>query len=74
MFQNRLHTKKLSVLEFQANGFLLFLQACQFPFIWKEHVYSACTIDNHNVPWCAISVDQSGVLKSWGNCTQKCPG
>jgi len=44
---------------------------CVFPFTWENQEYSACTTDgNTDFPWCALEVDDQGVLLNnrWGKC------
>merc|ERR1711970_497006 len=44
---------------------------CEFPFIYRNTEYTACTaFANSGVPWCAVKVDSSRryVTGEWGNC------
>ena len=48
---------------------------CQFPFLYKNVTYAACTLAGHHKPWCATAVDQrGGVGDLWGECKPNCPG
>ncbi|XP_071745086.1 uncharacterized protein [Lepeophtheirus salmonis] len=46
---------------------------CMFPFIYKGFEYSNCaSVDNGNVPWCAISLYREGFARVFGECGSSC--
>lgn len=40
---------------------------CVFPFIYRNEVYTACTMANHNALWCATTSNYD-LDARWGNC------
>merc|ERR1719410_2981715 len=38
---------------------------CHFPFTYKNKVYTSCTSDAHDQPWCSTTKEYEG---KWGNC------
>ena len=43
---------------------------CQFPFSWKGVEYKSCTMEESEFYWCALEVDDAGVMveERWGKC------
>jgi len=50
-------------------------QACVFPFIFNNRIYTQCTSSDGDEPWCATQVDSgTGNWQKWGYCNSGCPG
>jgi hypothetical protein len=43
--------------------------------VYRNKTYTQCTLEGHHKPWCALSVDPSGVAGDhWGECRPDCAG
>ena len=51
-------------------------KTCVFPFKYRGNMYNECTIDGHDVAWCAtkVNTDKTIVQDHWGHCGAGCPG
>ena len=50
---------------------------CKFPFIYKNVMFTKCTLVSHNefTYWCATQTNSTHHFqnKKWGNCSKDCP-
>ena len=71
---------KITLLVHTLNELRFFIpQICQFPFTYLNVTHHECTYDDHNAPWCSITVDDAGNYDGlWGECdlgpNTKCSG